>query len=145
MKKGFTIIELLTVIAILAVLLGIVTTAATASIRQSRARQAQAIKQTLQNGIAAFKVRQGEWPGKLEKWAEQVHQGTVGYLSRGDYDEAVQDVLKKSTGKNAKNRVLDPVGLTVIPVGVDDGKIGCMDFREVSTKNNKHAKRNRTR
>ena len=141
MKKGFTIIELLTVIAILAVLLGIVTTAATASIRQSRARQAQAIKQTLQNGIAAFKVRQGEWPGKLEKWAEQVHQGTVGYLSRGDYDEAVQDVLKKSTGKNAKNRVLDPVGLTVIPVGVDDGKIGCMDFREVSTKNNKHAKR----
>ena len=53
MKKGFTIVELLMVIAILGVLLGIVTTAATASIRQSRERQAKAMQNTLQNGIAA--------------------------------------------------------------------------------------------
>ena len=140
MKKGFTIIELLMVIAILAVLLGIITTAATASIRQSRERQTQAIKQTLQNGIAAFKVRKDKWPGELEKWANQEHQGTIGYLSNHDYDGVVQDILKYSTGKFAKNRVLDPVGLSIIPVGKDDGKVGCMDFRSVTTKNNKHAK-----
>ena len=56
MKKGFTIIELLMVVAILAVLLGIVTTAATASIRQARERRTQAMKQTLQNGIAAYRM-----------------------------------------------------------------------------------------
>lgn len=142
MKKGFTIIELLMVIAILAVLLGIVTTAATASIRQSRERQTQAIKQTLQNGIAAYKVRKGEWPGQLEKWAEQGHEGdgTIGYLKKNDYDGVVKELLRVSTGKYAKNRVLDPVGLTIIPSDKDDGKIDCMDFRTASTKNNKHAK-----
>ena len=63
MKKGFTIVELLMVVAILAVLLGIVTTAATASIRQARERRTQAVKQTLQNGIAAYRARKDEWPG----------------------------------------------------------------------------------
>ena len=140
MKRGFTIIELLMVIAILAVLLGIITTAATASIRQSRERQAQAMKQTLQNGIAAYKVRKDKWPGQLEKWADQEHEGTIGYLSNNDYDGVVKEILRMSTGKYAKNRVLDPVGLAVIPATVADGKIGCMDFRSVTTKNNKHAK-----
>jgi prepilin-type N-terminal cleavage/methylation domain-containing protein len=141
MKRGFTIIELLMVIAILAVLLGIITTAATASIRQSRDRQAQAMKQTLQNGIAAYRVRKDKWPEKLEKWADQEHDGTVGYLSRGDYDKVIQEILRVSTGRNAKNRVMDPVGLAVIPASESDGKVGCMDFRSVTTKNNKHAKR----
>ena len=141
MKRGFTIIELLMVIAILAVLLGIITTAATASVRQSRDRQAQAMKQTLQNGIAAYRVRKDKWHEKLEKWADQEHEGTVGYLSRGDYDKVIQEILRVSTGRNAKNRVLDPVGLAVIPASESDGKVGCMDFRSVTTKNNKHAKR----
>ena len=141
MKRGFTIVELLMVMAILAVLLGIVTTAATASIRQSRDRQAQAMKQTLQNGIAAYKVRKDRWPGTLESWADNgVHQGTVGYLSRTDYDKVVQELLRVSTGRFAKNRVMDPVGLTVMAVSENDGVTGCLDFRSVTTKNNKHAK-----
>ena len=143
MKRGFTIVELLMVMAILAVLLGIITTAASASIRQSRDRQAQAMKQTLQNGIAAYKVRNDKWPKTLEEWADKEHEGTLGYLSttpRGGYDTVVQEILRVSMGKNARNRVMDPVGLSVIPVGEQDGKIGCMDFRSVRTKNNKHAK-----
>ncbi len=140
MKKGFTIIELLMVIAILAVLLGIITTAATASIRQSRERLTQAMKQTLQNGIDAYKVRKDKWPGQLEKWADQEHDGTIGYLSNNDYDGVVKEILRVSTGKYAKNRVLDPVGLTIIPFDKADGKVDCMDFRTASTKNNKHAK-----
>ena len=141
MKRGFTIIELLMVIAILAVLLGIITTAATASIRQSRSRQTQAMKQTLQNGIAAYRTRADEWPKKLEDWADgNGSKGKVGYLSNSDYDQVVQEVLKRSMGKYAKNRVMDPVGLAVIPASEGDGKVSCMDFRTVTTKNNKHAK-----
>ena len=48
-KKGFTIVELLMVVAILATLLGIITTAVFASIRQARDRRAEAMRQTLQN------------------------------------------------------------------------------------------------
>ncbi len=141
MKRGFTIIELLMVVAILAVLLGIITTAATASIRQSRERQASSIKQTLQNGIAAYRVREDKWPGRLEDWAEQQHDGTLGYLSNADYDKVVQELLKESTGKSARARVMDPVGLLVMPVSATERKTGCLDYRSVTTKNNKHAKR----
>ena len=141
MKKGFTLVELMMVVAILAVLLGIVTTAATASIRQSRERQAQAMKQTLKNGIAAYKVRRGKWPGKLEEWANQENQETLGYLSNPDYDNLIHELLRASSGKSAKSRVMDPVGLAVMPTGGADGKLNCMDYRSVTTKNNKHSKR----
>ena len=140
MKRGFTIIELLMVVAILAVLLGIITTAATASIRQSREQQTRAVKLILQNGIAAYKARKDEWPGKLDEWKDKSHDGTVGYLSKGDYDEVVQEVLRVSTGKYAKNRVMNPVGLTVMDVSQDDNTTGCVDFRSVNTKNNRHVK-----
>lgn len=142
MRKGFTLVELMMVVAILAVLLGIVTTAATASIRQSRERQAQAMKQTLQNGIAAYKVRKDKWPGKLEDWADRAsNKGTLGYLSNGDYDNVMHELLRASSGKSTKSRVMDPVGLAVIPTSGTDGRLNCMDYRSVTTKNNKHSKR----
>ena len=50
-------------------------------------------------------------------------------------------LLSASSGKSSKSRVMDPVGLAVIPTGGTDGKIDCMDYRTVTTKNNKHAKR----
>ena len=133
MKKGFTIVELLMVIAIIAVLLGIVTTAATASIRQARERRTRAMMLTLQNGIAAYRQLKDEWPGKLEDWAEQSHQGTLGYLSNGDYDKVVQALLKVSAGKSAKNRVLDPVGLLVMNATAKDGSASGLDYRAVAT------------
>ena len=142
MKKGFTIVELLMVIAILAVLLGIVTTAATASIRQSRERQSKAMQNTLQNGLAAYRARKGEWPGDLENWAKNPpDKGTLGYLSNNRYDDVMHKLLSASSGKSSKSRVMDPVGLAVIPNGGTDGKLDCMDYRTVTTKNNKHAKR----
>ena len=141
MRKGFTLVELMMVVAILAVLLGIVTTAATASLRQSRERQAQAMKQTLQNGIAAYKVRKDKWPGKLEDWARRQNENTLGYLSNSDYDSVMHELLRASSGKMTKSRVMDPVGLAVIPTSNADGKFNCMDYRAVTTKNNKHSKR----
>ena len=41
-KKGFTIVELLMVISIIGILLGIVTTAASSSIKSARSRRADA-------------------------------------------------------------------------------------------------------
>lgn len=141
MKKGFTIVELLMVIAVIAVLLGIVTAAATASIRQARGRRTSAMKQTLQAGIVSYRQLKDEWPGKLEDLAEQSHNGTLGYLRNSDYDKVVQELLKLSAGKSARNRVLDPVGLLVMNASAQDGVSGGMDYRAVATKNHKYAKR----
>jgi prepilin-type N-terminal cleavage/methylation domain-containing protein len=140
-RQGFTIVELLMVIGILAVLLGIITTAATASIRQARTRRANAMKQTLQNGVMAYRQLKDKWPGKLEDWAEQQNKGTVGYLSNGDYDKVMQELLKNSAGKSVKVRVMDPVGLLVMGATGTDGKSGGVDFRSAATKNGPYAKR----
>lgn len=112
-----------------------------ASIRQSRERQVQAMKRTLQNGILAYKVQKNEWPGQLEKWADQEHDGTIGYLSNSDDDAVMYELLRASSSKSAKRRVMDPENLMVIPSSGSDGELDCMDYRPVTTKNYKHAKR----
>ena len=142
-KKGFTIIELMIVIAILAVLLGIITTVATASIRKGRERRRQAMRETLQNGIAAYQERKDEWPGKLEEWAKDPPRGkgTVITLETKDYDEVVQELLKVSAGKSPQNRVLDPVGLLVMRSSENNGSSAGRDYREVVKKNGKYGKR----
>jgi len=67
MKRGFTIVELLMVVAIIAVLLGIVTTAASSSIKMSRTRKAQALCHMVESGLAAYYAQKDEWPNKVDK------------------------------------------------------------------------------
>ena len=58
-RNGFTIVEMLMVIGVLAILTGIVTVAATSAIRQARVRRADALANILQNGIATFYAQNG--------------------------------------------------------------------------------------
>ena len=62
MKKGFTIVELMMVIAIIAILMGIVTTAASESIKASRDRKADVLCTLVQTGLATYYEQRGEWP-----------------------------------------------------------------------------------
>lgn len=62
MKKAFTIVELLVVIGIIAILMGIVTTAASSSIRNSRRQRANALCALVQAGLATYREQKGEWP-----------------------------------------------------------------------------------
>ena len=127
-REGVTIIELLMVVAIMATLLGIITTAVFASIRQARDRRTEAMRQTLQNGIAAYRQLKDKWPGDLEDLA-------------GEYDSVVQELLKMSVGKNVKNRVMDPVGLLIMGKNGTDGRSSGVDFRSAAQKNGPYAKR----
>ena len=142
-RQGFTIVELLMVIGILAVLLGIITTAATASIRQARDRRTQAMRQTIQNGIAAYRQLKDRWPGDLEDLARDPPQsrGTVITLNTAEYDSVVQDLLKVSVGKNVKNRVMDPVGLLIMRKSGTEGRTSGVEFRAAAQKNGPYAKR----
>ena len=65
MKRGFTIVEMLMVIGILAILTGIVTTAASQSIKASRARQADALCASVQAGLATYYAQNDKWPDPL--------------------------------------------------------------------------------
>lgn len=75
MKKGFTIVELLMVITIIAVLMGIVTTAASESIKQSRSRKADALCSLVQAGLNAYYAQNDKWPGPL---GSKIESGSLG-------------------------------------------------------------------
>ena len=64
-KRGFTIVELLVVVAVIAVLMGIVTTAASGSMAASRSKRATALCSIVQTGLATYYAQKGEWPEPL--------------------------------------------------------------------------------
>ncbi len=64
-NKGFTIVEMLVVIGIIGILLGIVTTAASSSMKQARKRKADACCVLVQQGIATYYAQYGKWPGSI--------------------------------------------------------------------------------
>ena len=81
MKRGFTIVELLMVIGVIIVLMGIVTTAASQSIRATRLRRAEALCELVKAGMNAYYARYEEWPGSV---GEQIANGTIGTRSNDD-------------------------------------------------------------
>ena len=61
-KPGFTIIELLTVVAVIAILMGIVTTAASSSLRASRRSRASNLCKIVQVGLSTYYAQNDKWP-----------------------------------------------------------------------------------
>lgn len=121
-KRGFTIVEMLMVIAVLAVLTGIVTTAATAVIRKSRVRKNEALRAALQAGIATYCQQEGYWPpgksGTLQKWADDGLDAkyrskgvTVASLEESDYDELMNYIMTRCLNASG-NPVMDVSGFT---------------------------------
>ena len=83
MKKGFTIVELLMVVGIIIVLMGVVTTAASQSIRSARSRRADALCSLVQAGMNAYYARYDEWPGSI---GSRIANGSIG--TRGNDEGA---------------------------------------------------------
>ena len=65
MKRAFTIIEMMMVLGIIGVLLGIVATAASSSMKQARSRKAEACCMILQQGLATYYAQFARWPGSI--------------------------------------------------------------------------------
>lgn len=59
---GFTIIELLVVISIMAVIATLVTGAAIRSVKQSRRKKIDVMVRVLENGLVAYRTQENEWP-----------------------------------------------------------------------------------
>ena len=117
-RRGFTIVEMLMVVGVLAVLMGIVTTAATAAIRQARDRRTAAMKQVIQAGIGTHYAQKNYWPpkgGQLQSWADNgLSTGKhVDFLSADQYDTMMRELAKVSVGSKTVSPVMDFNGLTV--------------------------------
>ena len=84
MKKGFTIVELLMVIGVIIVLMGIVTTAASQSMKASRSRRADALCSLVQAGFNAYYAQYDRWPGSI---GTKIANGSLGTRGNEEGDE----------------------------------------------------------
>lgn len=127
MKKAFTIIELVVVIAILGILLTIVATAAGSSIRQARMRKAEALCVVVQSGIATYYAQQDKWPGSI---GDRIESGSV---FAGSNDEGVNN----QTDVNQYVLTASEVR-SMIKALVDEAKRGnpCMDISSLFVSRN---------
>lgn len=66
MKKAFSIVELLVVIAVISVLATITVVAASGAISQARDKRAEAMRTVLEQAIAAYYAQEGKWPDAIE-------------------------------------------------------------------------------
>ena len=151
-KKGFTIVEMLMVIGVLAILMGIVTTASSAAIRQARSRRTTAVKGVIQAGIATYRSQRDAWPpenGQLDKWSSDgltgdqingVRSGRhLAFLSADQYDEMMYELAKVSVGETGASPVMDVTGISVARRKAANAKNGRgLEFREAIKKNKKH-------
>ena len=129
-RRGFTIVELLAVIAILAVLMTIIVTAATGVFRASRGRRTEAMRVALQAAIASYRAADsnGRWPGSLNSKSAM---GTSGYLEDEEAQNVFRIIVQKATGANGTPLpLIDPSGLFVAPSGAKDGETSGLSFNE---------------
>lgn len=137
-KMGFTIVELLMVIGIIAVLLGLVTTAAVTMIRNARDRKATACQNIIAKGIATYREQMGEWPGALKDFSENglPNNEQVHWLTTTEYDQVLTEVAKESVSGKGGRPMMDVSGLIVARKG-GNGTTS-YEFREAQKKEHHH-------
>jgi len=76
-RKAFTVVELLMVVAILSILITIVFTSINGSMQTARKAHAEALCRTLQSAIEAYRAAHDEWPAPIESHVEDSNQPVV--------------------------------------------------------------------
>jgi prepilin-type N-terminal cleavage/methylation domain-containing protein len=124
-RNGFTIVELLVVVAIISILAGAITMGVNGMFYKSRLGRARAMQAMLQSGIETYYARKGEWPDAIQRLIQNNPEGDTVRLTDTQADECFREIVRMSVGPNAKP-VLDPAGLFVSK-NVEDDK-GCTDI-----------------
>ena len=131
-KNGFTIVELMVVIAIIAILAGAITMGLNGMFYKSRMGRAMALRNIMQSGLETYYAQQGDWPGKLKDLAvnPQFDPDRDYYtLAPEDVDGCFKEVVDQSWGKS-KAPVMDVSGLYLIEKGKLRNKYGCTDIHK---------------
>lgn len=114
MKRGFTIVELMVSVGIIAVLLTIVIVAAGGAQSAVRKDRREAMRVALEQGITAFYAELGEWPRAIESRIDST-QGSSCVFKGSEADEIFREVIAKAYGssKGAKVMLVDVSALFV--------------------------------
>lgn len=115
MKRGFTLVELMVTVGILAILLTIVIIAAGGVVETAREKRAEATRIALEQGIATYYAQTDEWPKAIEDRIGSQKSGTEFTLSDSEADQVFAEVVGKAfgSGKGLKSMMLDASGLYV--------------------------------
>ena len=137
MKKAFTLIELMAVVAIIGILLGIITSAAANSLKLARKQKASALCVCAKQGIETYHAQKEKWPGGI---GDRIAAGAV--LSRSNNEgvnnssnadlyildgSEVRDMIKEVVLETVRNNnpMMDISGLFV---SRDSGESGSRGF-----------------
>ena len=137
-RRGFTIVEMLAVIGVIAVLMTIVVTAAAGSIKSSRSKRADIMRNSLEQGIAAYYAQEGKWP-KLIEDVDTSGDDTFEFKD-AKADQIFREVVGKGFGHGGrKSMLVDASALFVCESSAANGnKAHGYEFSEVTGKNAKH-------
>ena len=114
-RRGFTIVELLVVIAVIAILMSIVVVAAQGAIRNARAKRASAMAVALESGLSAYYAQVGSWPDAIEAKAKSMTDDTYMFTA-DETDQIFRQLLQKTFGKGQgqKSMMVDATALFVV-------------------------------
>ena len=128
-RAAFTIVELMVVIAIIAILAGAITMGVNGMFYKSRLGRAKALQALLQGGLETYYAQQAKWPGKLDSLAKNPPDDEEEVeLSATEADECFAAIVKASWGTSV-TPVMDPSGLYVIEKSKVDN-YGCTDIHK---------------
>lgn len=128
MKRGFTIVEILVVVAILGILLGIVSTAVTGSVKNGRKRRAEAMCSMLNQAIATYYQQEGKWPSTIESRSGNMGNKSKYTFSGDDADKIFREIVEDSVGNKAKRYLIDASALFVADANkLRNSGNGCFD------------------
>lgn len=78
-RCGFTIMEMMVVVAVMAIIASLVTGAAVKAIKSSRYKRIQATKVVLQAAIENYHAQEGEWPFDLHQMYQSTKKKSLYY------------------------------------------------------------------
>lgn len=139
MKKGFTIVELLAVIGILAILITIVVASAGGAIKNARSQRAESMRIALEQAIGAFHAQDpnGRWPDTIEGRTDDDEDTIV--FSGTEADSIFRQVVGKGFGKSGTKSILvDATALFVADASrANDSRCTGIDFPIAANRNNR--------
>lgn len=129
-RDGFTIVELMVVVAIIAILAGAITMGLNGMFYKSRMGRAQALRNIMQSGLETYYAQRGEWPGKLNGISENpsFDKNKDYYtLTLSEMDDCFSEIVKESWG-GRRAPVMDVSGLFAIRESRLTSQYGCTDI-----------------
>lgn len=115
MKKGFTLVELMVTVGILAILLTIVVVSAGGVMKAAREKRTEAMRIALEQGIATYYAQMSEWPKPIEDAIGSNADKDEFDLSESDTDAVFAEIVRKAygKGKGLKSMMIDASALYV--------------------------------